>query len=132
MFQLLPHTADIKFKIISKNLKGLIKESLKAINFYLKPKIIKKTNPSKAKIILNYKNEVELLIDYLSKILIKTYVEKKLFRVSKCEILEGKVKIELIGFKFESLTREIKAITYHQANISKDRNKIIFEFIADV
>ena len=42
--------------------------------------------------------------------------------------LSGKI----IGYKFTSLSKDIKAITYHQANLKKINNYYQFEFIIDI
>jgi SHS2 domain-containing protein len=42
--------------------------------------------------------------------------------------LSGKI----IGYKFIFLSKDIKAITYHQANLQKINHQYIFEFIIDI
>jgi SHS2 domain-containing protein len=42
--------------------------------------------------------------------------------------LSGKI----IGYEFTSLSKDIKAITYHQANLQKINHQYIFEFIIDI
>jgi SHS2 domain-containing protein len=49
-------------------------------------------------------------------------------RVSASYSLSGKI----IGYRFVSLSKEIKAITYHQANLQKINNQYIFDFIIDI
>ncbi len=128
MYKFLPHTADIKFKIISKDFFNLVKESLKAINFYLKPKIIKNQKPKKVILKRELTENINSLIDFLNEILALTYTQKMVFSLIKID----KKEIHLLGYAFEKLKKEIKAFTYHQAQLGKEENKITFEFIADI
>lgn len=128
MYEILPHTADIKFRVTSKNLFGILRDSLKVINFYLKPKIIKTKRSKKLTFFLKIDYNSEILIDFLNKILFLIYTKKYVFELDKI----NKNKIILRGFPYKSLEREIKAITYHQNRLIKEKNKVIFEFIVDV
>jgi len=49
-------------------------------------------------------------------------------RVSASYVLSGKI----IGYKFTSLSKDIKAITYHQANLKKINDQYTFDFIIDI
>jgi SHS2 domain-containing protein len=138
-FEFLSHTADVKIRVNGKNLKEIINNSLLALKNFLKPKLTKTKIEKEIKIENN--NEVNLLIDFLSEVLAETYIEKAIFvkfipRINTdfntdkrgLYSLSGKI----IGYKFISLSKEIKAITYHQANIKKIDNQYIFDFIIDI
>ncbi|GIW66296.1 MAG: hypothetical protein KatS3mg095_0194 [Candidatus Parcubacteria bacterium] len=134
MFKILPHTADIKFKVEAKNFLDLFRNSLNAINFYLKPRHKKKTKF----FVLNINkditpdNKTDILIDFLNEILSLTYIKKMIFKIKKIEIENGVLKITLIGNRYQGLEKEIKSITYHQAKLYEKNNNFIFEFIIDV
>jgi len=148
-FEFLSHTADVKIRVYGKNLKEIINNSLLALKSFWKPKLTKTKIEKEIKIEAN--NEINLLIDFLSEVLSETYLRKAIF--VKFEInadladltqtiadknkyhakssfysLSGKI----IGYKFTSLSKDIKAITYHQANLKKINNYYQFEFIIDI
>ncbi|MER3406962.1 MAG: hypothetical protein C4278_00815 [Patescibacteria group bacterium] len=130
-FEFLSHTADQKFKIYGKNLKELIINSLLALKSFFKPKLTKSKIEKEIKI-KNEKTEI-LLIDFLSEVLAQTYIEKAIFtdfqeKNLNAKLIEGKI----LGFYFIKLTKDIKAITYHQAKIEKINNLFTFEFIVDI
>jgi len=132
-FEFLPHTADIKIKVYGKNFDEIINNSLLALKSFFKPKL------SKQKIIKEIevanKNEAELLIDFLSEVLAQTYVEKAIFTKAKTKIEKNKkikLKAKITGYKFFKISKDIKAITYHQVKLEKTNNLFIFEFIIDV
>jgi len=139
-FIFLPHTADIKIRVYGKNIEEIINNSLLALKNFWKPKL-RKTKVEK-KINIKSKNETDLLIDFLSEVLAQTYIEKAIFLKFVLERTNADLKRtnenfveilgKIIGYKFTSLSKEIKAITYHQAVLKKINKKYIFEFIIDI
>ena len=138
-FEFLSHTADVKIRVYGKNLKEIINNSLLALKSFWKPKLTKTKIEKEIKVESN--NEVNLLIDFLSEVLAETYIEKAIFvkfipRINTdfhadkrgLYSLSGKI----IGYKFIFLSKDIKAITYHQANLQKINNQYIFDFIIDI
>jgi SHS2 domain-containing protein len=206
-FEFLPHTADIKIRVYGKNLKEIINNSLLALKSFWKPKLTKIKIEKEIRIESN--NEIKVLIDFLSEVLAKTYIEKAIFvkfirDLSKAcpnanrinypnnsiypneglnngiypnnrqnKLSESGDKIfdqcsgksldynsgnplgynsgsnikfgpnlgndsvyslsgKIIGYQFISISKDIKAITYHQANLKKNKNYYIFDFIIDI
>jgi SHS2 domain-containing protein len=138
-FEFLSHTADVKIRVYGKNLKEIINNSLLALKNFWKPKLTKTKIEKEIKVESN--NEVNLLIDFLSEVLAETYIEKAIFvkfipRINTdfhadkrgLYSLSGKI----IGYKFTSLSKDIKAITYHQANLKKINHQYFFDFIIDI
>jgi SHS2 domain-containing protein len=148
-FEFLSHTADIKIRVYGKNLKEIINNSLLALKNFWKPKLKKTKIEKEIKVEAN--NEINLLINFLSEVLSETYIEKAIF--VKFEINDDLADLtqtiaeknkyhakssfyslsgKIIGYKFTSLSKDIKAITYHQANLKKINNYYQFEFIIDI
>jgi SHS2 domain-containing protein len=138
-FEFLSHTADVKIRVYGKNLKEIINNSLLALKNFWKPRLTKIKIEKEIKVESN--NEVNLLIDFLSEVLAETYIEKAIFvkfipriktdfHADKRGLysLSGKI----IGYKFTSLSKDIKAITYHQANLKKINHQYFFDFIIDI
>jgi SHS2 domain-containing protein len=130
-FEFLSHTADFKIRVYGKNLKEIINNSLLALKGFWKPKLTKIKIEREIKVESN--NEVNLLIDFLSEVLAETYIEKAIFvKFEPQELASYFLSGKIIGYKFTSLSKDIKAITYHQANLKKINEKYIFEFIVDI
>jgi len=130
-FEFLSHTADIKIRVYGKNLKEIINNSLLALKSFWKPKLTKTKIEKEIKVESN--NEVNLLIDFLSEVLAETYVEKAIFvKFEPQELASYFLSGKIIGYKFTSLSKDIKAITYHQAVLNKVNKNYVFEFIIDI
>jgi len=130
-FEFLSHTADFKIRIYGKNLLSLINNTLLAFKSFLAPKL--KKRKKKVKIKVESLDPLSTLIDFFSEVLAKTYIEKTIFVKFRPKILEEKkIEGELEGFEFESLKKDIKGVTYHQAKLEKNKNYLIFEFVIDI
>ena len=63
-----------------------------------------------------------LLIDFLSETLALTYIQKALFcHVYFDLLIDTKLSARLYGRWYGHLANEIKAVTYHEANIIRDQ-----------
>lgn len=131
MFKFLKHTADAKIYVKGDSIEEIFKESLNAINNFLKPKIRKNTRVKNLIIEIPKNKLPDLLIDFLSEVLSRIYIEKMIFKIKKISFNDV-LRVELEGKEFTSLTKEIKAITYHQAKLENKQGKYIAEFIVDI
>jgi SHS2 domain-containing protein len=130
-FEFLSHTADVKIRVYGKNVKEIINNSLLALKNFWKPKLTKIKIEKEIEVESN--SEVNLLIDFLSEVLAETYIEKAIFvKFEPQELASYFLSGKIIGYKFTSLSKDIKAITYHQAIFKKINEKYIFEFIVDI
>lgn len=130
-FDFLPHTADFKFKIYGKNLEEIINNSLLALKEFFEPQLTEKKVEKEIEV--ESIDKISLLVDFLSEVLAKTYIEKVIFTQFEKKILSSKnIKGKISGFVFEKVTKDIKAITYHQARLNKVNSGFVFEFIIDV
>ncbi len=119
----LPHTADIRVKVESDSLEGLFHASLEAINEVIKKKHRKKNNTKEItrRIEVNASDVTVLLIDFLSEVLTETHTEKVLF--PKLEILrltDHSIAAKISGFPVDYFDEDIKAVTYHEAEVIKN------------
>ncbi len=141
-FIFLPHTADIKFQSYGKTLKQTFENASYALtNIITKDKISKKI---KKRIKVKGKDKESLLYNFLEEFLI--LFDSKGFILSKVNNLKitrkSENKLELIADiagdyinkktnKYE-IIRDIKAITYNDMFIKKDRRKFICQVVVDV
>lgn len=130
-YKFIDHTADVKIRVYGQNLIDLINNILFALSNYWSPTLTKTKIISKIKIPGTSLRDI--LIDFIAEVINKTYVKKSIFTKFKGKKIKDNLIIgELIGYKFSSLTKDIKAVTYHQANLKRIKNKLIFDFIIDI
>lgn len=130
-YKFISHTADLKIRVYGENLTDVIKNILFVLSDYWAPSLTKTKVKTKLKI--TGVNLDDILIDFIAEVINKTYVKKAIFKsFKKKKIIDTLIEGELIGYKFTSLSKDIKAVTYHQARLKKIKNKFIFDFIIDI
>ncbi|MCX7616284.1 MAG: archease [Patescibacteria group bacterium] len=123
MYKILPHTADVRILVSSLKVEGLFKEALKGLAEILSP-FWKERKRKKilGKIKISSLNETTLLIDFLSEVLLNSYAKKAVFKkVDFKEFRNNFLEAEIEGWLVDGFRKDIKAITYHEAKISRDK-----------
>lgn len=120
----LRHTADTRFLVEGTNMKELFLAGLDALNEAMA--IGQKEKNGDLKIVRKIKitsvGPTELLIDFLSEVLRISHTEKTIFPKAEFEDLrKKKLTASLYGKKVEKFGEDVKAITYHEAEIKKNQ-----------
>lgn len=119
------HTADIRLRIQASTLPELFEGALEGMAFFMGL-----TNPPKNSSItkdikLTAQDNTELLINFLSDVLTHSHIHKTIFY--KLEIISYSLNnfhVRIHGIAQKRFAEDIKAITYHEANVQKDNNGI--------
>lgn len=126
-FEILPHTADVRLRAVGETLEGLFEQAVLGMAQILKSDAKFVCLPAsggndakKEKIDLSASDETTLLIDFLNEILTRSYINKCVYKVSSFKIHDSSLKAELAGAKVDNFDEDIKAVTYHEAKITKN------------
>lgn len=122
--EILPHTADLRLKVEADSLPNLFAESLIGLSEILKPGFCQLTKELAAKkgIRLSSPNPTYLLIDFLSAVLTFSYQHEVIFCQAKFQTLtENSLQAEIFGSKVDGFDEDIKAVTYHEANVQRNQ-----------
>lgn len=117
------HTADIRMVVKAKTLQELFELSIKGMSNILKENACSELSSIESEIMievtaLDYTN---LLIDFLSQVLSYSYIKNVIYcEVKFLEFKEYSLKAEIFGEPVRQFDEEIKAVTYHEANVYKD------------
>lgn len=132
----LEHTADIKFKAFGNSLEEAFENSVYALKECILNKKIIKTSIKK-KIEIKADDLKELLYRFLEEFLFLLDSERFIFsKIEKIEINEKKfsLKCEISGDLADryKISNDVKAITYNDMEIKKDKNKWVIQTVLDV
>lgn len=138
-FKFLPHTADIKFQAFGSSLEECFKNSaLALINIMCRQKIksvIKKTIKVKGK------DKEALLYNFLEEFLYLFEIKEFLLaKIEKLAINKKTKEYELIADIFGDINKNnayeiethVKAITYNEMFVRRERNKYVCQVVVDV
>jgi SHS2 domain-containing protein len=123
-FQFLPHTADICLRLEADSLEELFLAALLGMNETLLPGACQRHDNS-----LNLSHELDmrsidraaLLVDFLSEALTQSYIANTLFCELNIERLDDdRLQAVILGKNVEGFHDDIKAVTYHNAQVNKD------------
>lgn len=126
-YTLLPHTADIRLKIENKTIKGLFKDALLGMMEIIigdksEKLVILLNKQVERKISLNSFDQTTLLVDFLNKVLLLCYIKREIYKdIYFYNLTKQSLKAKIIGFKAQDFNKDIKAVTYHEAQIHKNK-----------
>ncbi|MCA9487518.1 MAG: archease [Nanoarchaeota archaeon] len=132
-FIFLEHTADIKFQAFGKSLEKAFENSAYALKKTIYSKKIKKKLIKKVSI--KGKDQESLLYNFLEELIFLFDSEKFLLsKIKELKIEENKLKAILVGDLAENYNLEmhIKAITYNEMFVKKEKNKWIVQVVLDI
>ena len=120
----LSHTADIRMLVKAKTLEGLFKDAIKGMGNILKENFCEQSHKVDYIEVIEVQatDNTNLLIDFMSEVLSHSYIENIVFwDIEIIGLSQFKVKAKLSGTQVESYDEDIKAVTYHEANVLKNK-----------
>ncbi|MCR4324425.1 MAG: archease [Candidatus Curtissbacteria bacterium] len=123
-FKVKPHVADVRLRVKADTLPELFEAALLGMNQIFKKdsKIKDNQNLLIEHIKIESNDQTSLLVDFLSQILTLSQINKAIFSyVDFKKLGEHDLEAEIQGFKIESFDEDIKAVSYHEAEISKNK-----------
>ena len=135
-YEQIPHTADLAARIYGKNIPELFENAAYAM-FDLMADLEGLGEDESETIEIEAPDEESLLVAWLNELLYKSFEKQALFRKFHVVSLnEGHLLAEAKGKKIEGqsgkLRAEIKAATYHNLEIQKDREGYKITIVFDV
>ncbi len=134
-YQFLPHTADVKFRAYGKDLEEAFSNAALALTAIITDP--KKVKPAIKKTIkVESEDEKALLYDFLEQFLILLDAEGFLLhKVKEIKISDNKLSAVIVGDnhpeKYETKTH-IKAVTYQEMEIKKEKDKYMLQVVMDI
>lgn len=121
----LEHTADLRMRVEAKTLEELFRDAMLGMVNIIKPEI-KLDSPKIARTIsLNAPDATVLLVNFLNELLSYIHTEHEAYRNIKFHLLtQNSLNAELSGYSIRSFSKDIKAVTYHEAEVKQDQRGV--------
>lgn len=119
----LAHTADVRMRLRADSALELFEAALEGMNQLIKTHACQPplSLPLKKQITLKSENLTTLLIEFLGEVLTQSHLNKALFCKLEIEHLsEKKISASIHGYPVEEIDEDIKAVTYHEANVHRN------------
>lgn len=136
-FELQAHTADIRLIAGGGTIEELFAASLEglcAVLMMSHAAYRQTSNDSTADIDINSIDQSALLVEFLSEALQLMHTKKMVFnRVTFSELTENSLKATINGYPIDSFRRDVKAVTYHEAEIYRSEgNRFNCTIVIDI
>jgi len=124
-YKILEHTADVRMIVQADSLEKLFSEAVLGMMKIIEPKVDNKKEVIQRTIALEAVDATALLIDFLNEVLLATYIHKEVYNeVIFKRLSERSLEATLCGVIASSLGEDIKAVTYHEAEVKKKKDGI--------
>ena len=130
-FEEIPHTADWSIRVWADDVAGLLIESARGMNWLAgaeladEPRITRTFETEEP-------DDESLLVAFLSELVYYAEQENLGFNDFDIQIKNGRLKAEIRGAPLESLSKAIKAVTWHNLKINKTARGLEVEIVFDV
>ena len=122
VFEFLPHTADVRMRVAAPDLPALLGDALRGLMAVLGPHP-ESDQPARRLIAVHSADLTALLIDFLNEALslaltnLETYDE---LVVVDLDVEAAVLHAELAGHRVSGFDDDVKAVTYHEADLVRD------------
>ena len=123
-FTIIPHIADVRLHIKGNTLQELFLAGMEGMAQISKKDFCKafKTFPQEHSVSINAQDVTSLLIDFLSEVLTHSHVERAIFcKADFSELSPTALRAKIFGAKTNHFDEDIKAVTYHEAQVKKNK-----------
>ncbi|HEX9160157.1 MAG TPA: archease [Thermoanaerobaculia bacterium] len=116
MFEILQHTADVRLRVRAATLEDLFRDAMRGM-FAIAGFEIRDSGFVKARVAIDSVDLTSLLVDFLNAVLSRAQIEHVAFDdVTLKRLTETEIAAQLIG-RPAQFTQDIKAVTYHEADV---------------
>lgn len=134
--RLLPHTADTRLQITADSLEELFKGALEGLSEIVKRGVTKRSSDSSlvTQVDISSNDTTALLVDFLNNLLTKDVIEKVVFfDIMEFDLKDTRAIARVRGTAADSFDEDIKAVTYHGAQIQQEKDgNYKVELVCDV
>jgi len=130
-----PHIADIRMNVAADTVEEIFKGAIAGMSELMKKKFCnqKHSREIKNEMIIHSADITSLLIDFLNEVLSLSHINKAIYCTADIIKLTGTdLSATLKGYYANNWDEDIKAVTYHEAELRKINNKWNTQIIFDI
>ncbi len=119
------HTADIQMKVQAATLNALFEMAMLGMSNLLKNDFCNQqvNGIFEKQLYVRSADTTGLLIDFLSEVLLQSNIEKIIFcNLNVVKLTDQEIEATLWGMQVSHFDEDIKAVTYHDANVFQNEN----------
>jgi SHS2 domain-containing protein len=122
MIKIESHIADVRISLKAQSLEELFSEGMKSLYIILQPSGKMKNKGYRKSILLSGSDKTVMLIDFLNVVLSDSLINNRVYnKIVLFRIHDDFLRIVLESSDIESFIKDVKAVTYHEAEIKESR-----------
>ncbi|HEY0788406.1 MAG TPA: archease [Thermoanaerobaculia bacterium] len=121
MFEFLSHTADIRMRVAAPDLPDLFRDALRGLMTLLQPEG-ESDEPVRHPVAVESADATALLVDFLNEALARALTDREVYDdlvVFELDPTRAVLRGELGGHRISAFGDDVKAVTYHEANLTR-------------
>jgi SHS2 domain-containing protein len=119
-FSFLGHTADVRMRVTGATLEDLFRDALLGMVALADPVAHAQREPLSREIAVESGDQTALLVDFLNESLASMHTAREAYTgVTFHSLTERSLRATLDGYRAQSFGEDIKAVTYHEADVRR-------------
>lgn len=133
MFEIVQHTADVRLRVTASSLEELFRDSLRGLIAVMRPSSLHDATRITRNIQLEATNRTALLIDFLGEALLRTHIDHGAFDdVAIASLTDVAISAEVSGLAPVEFEEDVKAVTYHEADVRFEHGLWMTTIVLDI
>ena len=134
MYALLHHTADVRLRVRAETVEGLFRDAMLGLYAVMRGEADAHSSPVTRTIAVDESADTTaLLVDFLNEVLHRAQVARELFAdVTFSRFDEDSLTAELTGIAPASFEEDVKAVTYHEADVRREGEEWTTMLVFDI
>jgi SHS2 domain-containing protein len=139
MHEVLQHTADIRIRVVAPTREALFTEAVEALMEAMRPTPPRsladaRDDMSHARddVIVEAPDLTSLLVDFLGEVLLRCHIRREAYTVARISLTHTTATATLEARAVEGFEDDVKAVTYHEADVRETDNGWTTTLVLDV
>ena len=133
MFEIVPHTADVRLRVTAPTLEQLFIEAVRGMYAVMGAHPGDQRVEHAIVIVDDSADTTSLLVDFLNEVLRRAHIAKEMYtRVVLSSLDETTAEVLLFGVAPASFEEDVKAVTYHEADVRREGEEWTTMLVFDI
>ena len=132
MYELVPHTADVRLRVVAPSLEELFRDAVRGMYAVMRGE----GGSGEVRRTINVHESADmtaLLVDFLNDVLQRAHVAGEMFTdVAFLRLDPTSVDAEVTGVAAASFEEDVKAVTYHEADVRQEDGRWTTMLVFDI
>ena len=116
MFEIVPHTADVRLRVRASSIEDLFRDAMRGMFAIMQAQA--GIEVVRRRMTIDSVDRTALLVDFLSEVLSRAHIDRAIFDdVSFESLTETAIAAAVTGHGSARFEQDIKAVTYHEADV---------------